>query len=362
MSFFWLVAIPIFTLMVLIHEFGHFITAKWAGIRVDEFGVGFPPRLFGIKRGETIYSINWLPIGGFVRMPGENGETTDERGNPDPRSFGAKPASKRAIVLLAGVTMNLLLAIVLFTAAEAIGRVELSSYVTVEPKGPAQMAGIRDGDHIVAIAGHPVKTFEELVSQTTTAIAAAPKNAQTLPIVVLVHHAGTTEPVPVTVQAKVQGDAHLGVRSDPAKAIHVTHPIWEAPARGLGDIPYVLGATVDGIRQIVRGVIPLNQAVQGPVGIVATTGQFAANTATIGWYPLIFLAGYLSLNLAIVNALPIPALDGGRLLFVLIEVVRRGKRLSPEREALVNLIGMGALLFLILLVTINDISNLAAGH
>ncbi len=82
MSFFWLVAIPIFTLMVLIHEFGHFITAKWAGIRVDEFGVGFPPRLFGIKRGETIYSINWLPIGGFVRMPGENGETTDERGNP----------------------------------------------------------------------------------------------------------------------------------------------------------------------------------------------------------------------------------------------------------------------------------------
>src|SRR5690348_18508793 len=105
-NWFLLAAIPVFGLCVLVHEFGHFITAKWAGIRVEEFGIGFPPRAFGIKRGETIYSINWLPIGGFVRMPGENGDAVDANGVPDPRSFAAKPAGKRIIVLLAGVTMN----------------------------------------------------------------------------------------------------------------------------------------------------------------------------------------------------------------------------------------------------------------
>src|SRR5215469_398585 len=114
-----LAAIPVFGMLVLVHEFGHFLTAKWAGIRVEEFGIGFPPRLFGIQRGETLYSINLLPIGGFVRMPGENGETADASGQFDPRSFAAKPAGKRALVLVAGVTMNVLLAIVLFSAAEA---------------------------------------------------------------------------------------------------------------------------------------------------------------------------------------------------------------------------------------------------
>ncbi|HEY7975460.1 MAG TPA: site-2 protease family protein, partial [Ktedonobacterales bacterium] len=114
----YLVAIPVFALLVLVHEFGHFITAKWAGIRVDEFAIGFPPRLMSFTRGETTYSINALPIGGYVRMPGENGETTNEAGTYDPRAFASKPASKRLIVLLAGVTMNLLLAIVFFSAAE----------------------------------------------------------------------------------------------------------------------------------------------------------------------------------------------------------------------------------------------------
>src|SRR5690242_18459161 len=156
--YYFLAAIPVFGLLVLVHEFGHFVTAKWAGIKVEEFGIGFPPRLFGIKRGETIYSLNWLPIGGFVRMLGENGETAEQverqanqnsslasvfgvgglqTGAPagdsasqavaaapvyDPRSFAAKPPSKRLIVLLAGVVMNVLMAFVLLTAAEVIGQ------------------------------------------------------------------------------------------------------------------------------------------------------------------------------------------------------------------------------------------------
>ena len=142
----YLAAVPIFALLVLVHELGHFLTAKWAGIRVDEFAIGFPPRVASVTRGETTYSINLLPIGGYVRMPGENGETTDEHGNPDPRTFGAKPAGKRAIVLVAGVTMNVILAIVLFTLAEAVGQVTPSSYViggAWQPRASRRDAGRR---------------------------------------------------------------------------------------------------------------------------------------------------------------------------------------------------------------------------
>lgn len=354
---FLLAAVPIFALMVLVHEFGHFITARWAGIRVEEFAIGFPPRLFSIKRGETVYSINLLPIGGYVRMPGENGETTDEEGRPDPGSFASKTAGKRAIVLLAGVTMNLLLAVVLFIGAEAAGKVIASSYVRVVSGGPAASAGMVSGDHILAIDGHPIKTFDDLTTQTSAALAQAPAGAKSYPIQVLVQHPGAASPVTITVQANTDSP-HLNVTPDTNHVIHETHPIWEAPARGLGDIPYVIGATGTAIHQIIQQKIPLGQAVTGPVGIVNLTGEVASSVSTTGWYSLLFLAGFLSLNLAFVNILPIPALDGGRVLFIIIEVLRRGKRMSPEREGLINLIGMGALLFLVLLVTINDIKNL----
>ena len=362
---FYLAAVPVFALLVLVHEFGHFITAKWAGIRVEEFAIGFPPRLFGVQRGETMYSINLLPIGGFVKMPGENGEITDANGVVDPRAFASKSAGKRAIVLVAGVTMNLLLAVVLFTAAEAVGPVQYLSYVqSVQAASPAQAAGIQAGDHILAVNGRPIKYFSDLTTDVDAAINAAPANAQTVPVVLLVQHPNASQPVTITVQARVHitGDqGHLGVaRAD--KVVHLSTPLWQAPIKGVEDLGSVTVATWQGINDVIRGLLPLRQAVAGPVGIVSTTGQFAQDVPVLGWYPLLFLAGFLSLNLAIVNILPIPALDGGRLLFVLIEVLRRGKRLSPEREGLVNLIGMAALLTLVLLVTINDISNIASGH
>ncbi|MGH2485469.1 MAG: site-2 protease family protein, partial [Ktedonobacterales bacterium] len=172
---------------------------------------------------------------------------------------------------------------------------------------------------------------------------------------------GVTNPSTITVHANT-GSPHLDVNTDLSHAIHKTHPIWEAPARGLGDIPFVIGATGNAINQIAHHKIALSQAVSGPVGIVNVTGEVASSVSTSGWYPLLFLAGFLSLNLAFVNILPIPALDGGRVLFIIIEVLRRGKRMSPEREGLINLIGMGTLLFLVLLVTINDVGNILGGH
>ncbi|MGH2514623.1 MAG: M50 family metallopeptidase, partial [Ktedonobacterales bacterium] len=218
---FYLAAVPIFASLVLIHEFGHFVVAKWAGIRVEEFGIGFPPRLAGIKRGETLYSINWLPIGGFVRMPGEDGQTTDENGVLDPGSFASKSAGKRAAVLLAGVTMNLILAIVLFSAAEAVGQVQFPAVVQSVQKGsPAQAAGMRAGDRILSIDGHAIKYFTDVVQQTNTEITAAlakNKNATSVPIVVVLDHPHASQPVTLTVNARAHptpDQGAMGVSED----------------------------------------------------------------------------------------------------------------------------------------------------
>lgn len=369
MGWYWLAAVPIFFLMVVVHEFGHFITAKWAGIRVEEFAIGFPPRIGGIQRGETLYSINLLPIGGFVRMPGENGETTDEHGNYDSGSFAAKSAGKRAIVLLGGVTMNLILAVILFTAAEAAGQVQYTNVIgQIEANSPAQTAGLVQGDRILSIDGHATPYFSDIVTQTKNAIAAGTAQnpqAQTVPLVVVVRQAASGKTETLTIPARVNpanGQGAIGFASDSNHPIIQRPPLWKTPLLGVQDIGTSASATVNGIHMIIRGAIPLNKAVQGPVGIVSTTATFASVIPTAGWYPILFLAGYLSLNLAVFNVLPIPALDGGRLLFVVIEVLRRGKRISPEREGLVNLIGMGCLLFLVLLVTINDVTNIVGGH
>jgi regulator of sigma E protease len=361
-----LAAIPVFGLLVLVHEFGHFLTAKWAGIRVEEFGIGFPPRLFGIQRGETLYSINLLPIGGFVRMPGENGETADASGQFDPRSFAAKPAGKRALVLVAGVTMNVLLAIVLFSAAEAIGQVQFRAAVgQVEAGSPAAQAGLLAGDTIISINGQPAKYWDDVITDLANADAKIPQSQSTFSVVLVVEHAGSSTPVTVTIQARAHptaGQGYLGIQRSDANPYVSRVPIWQAPAAGVKDAGEVTVGTAGAIAQIIRGQAPFlssnGQGVQGPVGIVRDTGQIASLVPSIGPYLLFYWTAALSLNLAFVNILPIPALDGGRLLFIGIEVLRRGKRVSPEREAMVNLIGMGALLFLMLIVTINDFGNI----
>lgn len=365
---FLLAAVPIFGLMVIVHEFGHFITAKRAGIRVEEFAIGFPPRLFGIQRGETLYSINLLPIGGFVRMPGENGETTDESGTYDPRSFGAKPAGTRAIVLLAGVAMNLLLTIVLFTASEAVGHVEYYPTIQkVESSTPAQHAGLKAGDTIVAVNGQHVKYFSDVTTDVGNAISAELKldpKATAVPVQLAVRRPGAAAPLTLTVDARISQDPNvppLGIEANTDKVAAVIRPpIWQAPLLGVQDIGKVAVATVQGVGAIIAGIIPAREGLQGPVGIVHITGQVASQIPQVGWGPILFLAGFLSLNLAFFNVLPIPGLDGGRLLFIVIEVLRRGKRISPQREALVHLAGMAVLLLLVLLVTINDIGNF--GH
>jgi regulator of sigma E protease len=363
---FLLAAVPIFVTIVMVHEFGHFITAKWAGIRVEEFGLGFPPRLAGIKRGETIYSINWLPLGGFVRMPGENGETTDANGAPDPGSFAAKPAGKRLIVLLAGVTMNVVLAVVLFAAADAIGQiVDYDSYVNVQSGSPAAHAGLRSGDHILAIDGRVVSHFSDIVTDVGAIAQHAPHGAATVPVVLVVRDPGAVATRTLTVAAIVKPAAnqgHLGVSPSGRGPVVQRVSVWQAPLAGVRDVGTVIGSIFGAFAQIVAGKLAFSQAFMGPVGIVTTSGEAASIIPQAGWYPIVWLTGALSVSLAVANVLPIPALDGGRVLLVLIEVARRGKRLTPEREGLINLVGFAFVLSLLAVITYFDVGRIVGGH
>lgn len=401
-NWFLLAAIPVFGICVLVHEFGHFITAKWAGIRVEEFGLGFPPRIVGFRKRDaggweviwlggrrdaedsydvgkqtpfsgtsggystpyaekekhhTIYSLNFLPIGGFVRMPGENGDMNDESGNYDPQSFAAKTAGKRVIVLVAGVTMNVILAMVLFTIAYSLGEPTYPSAIgTVVQGSPAAAAGLRPGDTIISVNGQPVPQFTDLQNVVNNAIAADKHQHKTLPMTMVIQHEGSKSTTTVTVNVRENPPSGQGPMGVEEKIVYVSSPVWEAPFKG---VAHTFGVTGDFINQIAMMVSGRTQVqLAGPVGIVNITGQVASTIPVLGWWPILSLTAILSLNLAIINILPIPALDGGRVLLIVIEVLRGGKRLKPEREGLINFIGMALLLTLMVVITVSDVIHL----
>jgi len=402
-NWYLLAAIPVFGLLVLVHEFGHFITAKWAGIRVEEFGVGFPPRIVGLRKRDgkgweviwfggirseedsydslkqtpfsgtsggvstpgapvsnhTIYSLNLIPIGGFVRMPGENGDINDENGHYDPQSFAAKSAGKRLIVLVAGVTMNVLLAMVLFTFAFGFGEPKLLPQIgKVVPGSPAEIAGIRPGDTIVSANNQPVKFFSDLQAVVNAEIQADKNHHAAVPVIMQIQRSGATEVISTTVNVRVHppaGQGPMGIEAS-SKVVFDSIPLWQAPIRG---VQYTFQTTADflqAIGQMITGSLPFQLA--GPVGIVRITGEVAQSVPSEGWWPLLSLTAVLSLNLAIINILPFPALDGGRVVLVLIEVLRGGKRLKPEVEGFINFAGMLMLLTLMVAITFFDVKNL----
>jgi regulator of sigma E protease len=262
--------------------------------------------------------------------------------------------------------MNLIFAVIFFSAAEAVGKVEFRPVISqVEANSPAYAAGLRPGDTFITIDGHSVKYFSDvqgLVGADETKALAVNPHATTTPVVVEVRHndgALLTE----TIAARINNpQGALGIEADQSNPYHFPAPIWEAPILGVRDVGAVAVGTVQGISQVIRGLIPAGQAISGPVGIVTITGQVSSAIPIAGPYLLLYLIGALNMSLAIMNLLLIPALDGGRVLFVLIEVLRRGKRMSPEREGLVNLIGMAAILLLVAVITFSDVSNLIIGH
>jgi len=384
-----LLFIIILSILVIVHEAGHFFAAKFFGMRVYEFGIGFPPRAIGwykdpntkkwvrVKRKSkstitntsasaareeeypgTVYSLNWLPLGGFVKVKGENGEEAAE-----PDSFAYHSAWKRLVVLVAGVFMNVVLAALVLGVGFMAGLpadfsegVDSRAIVVQAPQvtiqqviadSPAQEAGFKFGDKIIAVGGTEVATSGDMIAQVQS-------------------RAG--EPTEFTV---MRGEERLSIMATPeidqedniarigavlADAGVIRYPWYEAVWRGIVGAIFGFINIVIGFYLLIKNLL-LGQGlifeVAGPVGIAVIIGE----SARLGFSYLLNITAMISLSLAVINIMPIPALDGGRAFFVILEKIF-GRRFSMKYEQLAHTIGFVLLLFLILVITTRDVLNL----
>lgn len=366
-----LIFVILLGLLVFVHELGHFITAKRNGIRVDEFGFGFPPRLFGVIRddagryhivwgnrempsGRTVYSLNWIPLGGFVRIAGEDGHEAN-----DPESFAGKSAWIRIKVLAAGVVMNFLFAWFLISVVFMLGLpqpLDPSDHgrfpdakiqvLSVAEGTPAEAMGLALGDAIVSINGEPM----ESVAQVSEIIG----NHKGESITIEVDRFG--EPLSFSGVPRTEapaGEGALGISF--SETAVVSYPWYEAIYRG-GIATYTITvAILQAFGQMIASLFGAEKMaldVTGPVGIVYLTKQMS----DLGLPYLLQFAALLSINLGIINILPIPALDGGRILFILIEKLK-GSPVSRSIEGMIHQVGFVLLLLLMLLVTVRDFAH-----
>jgi regulator of sigma E protease len=348
-----------------VHEAGHFFVAKFFGIKVEEFGFGFPLTrpIFSIKKGETKYSLYPLLIGGFVKLYGE-----DEAGsgsiklkqkkvkNDLHRAFFAKPIWQRALVICAGVFMNFVLAVAIISFLFSVVGVQMpGNKVTVDAvvKGaPAEKAGIRPGDIVVSIDKTSVTSAEQLVTYAKKHL------GQKLVLKVKSQNSKvkSVEVAPRKVYPSSEGPMGIAISQN---VILKKYPWYEAPFVGTKEALREIVLMVQGLATLVSQLLfhaSVPAGVTGPVGIAQLTGIFCSNTNSC----LSFIS-LISLNLAIINILPIPALDGGRLLFILIEGVFR-KKVDAKIEGYAHMIGMIILLGLILLITLHDLFRILTGQ
>ena len=431
--------IPILAVLILIHEIGHFVSARLCGVKVEEFGIGIPPRIFGWKRKGVIWSINAIPFGGFVRVLGEDGKSMD------PGSMNTKSPAQRAFFLTAGSAMNVLLAVILMIAVIGIQGISRNNvYISgVAAGSPAAKAGWQRGDQIIEVAGGTLANAEDLISTTnefagkpmsvvierrgalvdTTIVpredppenqgrmgvgldttlesdifirsvddGSAAANAGLLPDdrVLSVNGRPTPDAAAVSyeferfegfavpVQVERDGsvkDLNLTVPSfqsseDVLEAIGVTArqdprfedvPAGEVLPRGFSESWEATTAMVAGIRELVTNRDRWDE-VAGPVGMGQITSEVVSRSPLPLWVNLSNLALTLSLNLAVLNLLPLPALDGGRLLFVIVEVLRGGRKIAPEKEGVVHFVGLVLLLGLMFVIAFVDIDRLRDGR
>ncbi len=357
--------IAILAILVFVHELGHFLVAKRAGIRVDEFGLGFPPRIWGKQVGETLYSINAIPFGGFVKIFGENPDAEAISGADSSRSFVNQNRLTQAAVLVAGVTFNLLFAWLLFSLMFMVG-FPASSYdnenvlnarvmiTSVKEGSPAQGAGIIPGDSIIQLEHSGVALSGKDV--TIESVMSGIQSAGTNEISITLLRGEEEVVVTATPETGIVSDGvALGVSLDMIGTLKVS-PL-KAVAYGFIQVRDMISAITVSLYDLavsaVRGEGSVLSQVTGPVGIVGLVGD----ASRLGWVYLINFTAMISIHLAIINLVPFPALDGGRLLFVGIETIIR--RNIPMRFAnYANAIGFLLLLTLMAIVTVSDIARL----
>lgn len=375
----------VLSFLVFGHEFGHFFTARRFGVKAEEFGFGFPPRGIGVYKnkhgkwrwvfgnrsvesletaedtnlhpalGSTVYSLNWLPLGGFVKIKGENGE-----GENDKDSFAYQKIWKRIIILSAGVIMNVILAWALFSVGYMIGMPQSTDTLgksaivsepkvmiaTVMPDSPAMLAGLKEGDAVLRINNEAVatdKSLQDIVAQN---------NGKEITLSVM--RGDKEEVVLVTPSARDSERATIGVAIFSAGLVR--YPFFPALIEGAKTTVWMTQQIFVAFFNLFGDIFAghkVGDQFAGPVGIATITGQ----AARLGFSYLLQFTALLSLNLAVINILPLPALDGGRILFLLIEKIK-GKPVKREVEAVIHNIGFLLLIALILFITYRDIIKL----
>ena len=346
-----LATIFVLGILVFIHELGHFLAAKMVGIRVERFSIGFPPRLFGKKIGDTDYCISAIPFGGYVKMSGMIDESMDKEAiKGEPWEFQSKPLPQKMLTIFAGPLMNVVLAIILFTGLvfyHGVGEVTGNRIGEVLEDYPAAEAGIVAGDQIVSIDGKSIETWEEM----TELIHGLPDQKISLEW----NHDGEIKSATVhsrVEKAPIDGDIkEVGLIGISPEVTMKKIGLFAAFEHGFERSVYFTRLVFVSLKMLVTGQESL-KSIGGPVVIA----KLAGDSARSGFDSLLFFMAFLSLNLAILNILPIPALDGGHLLFLIIEGVIR-RPLSVKTRMVVQQVGMVLLLALMVIVVFNDVKN-----
>jgi len=354
--------------LIFSHELGHFLVAKRAGVRVDEFGLGFPPRLFGFKRGGTLYSLNIIPFGGFVKIYGEDATTV---ATDDPSCLTAKSKWRQASILVAGIIFNLILAWLLITIALATTGLPMNAgsapagyeirdakltVVQISPNSPAEKAGLKAGDTIISLRSGADYVYPQSAEDVQNFTGS--RGGQEITIGFIHPEAklktAIVERAVTPVMGLVSGRAAVGLGVDNVGILKLSLPrSVVAGAQMFAKLTWLTARGLAGlITDLFRGRSELLGQVVGPIGLASLVGS----TVTLGFGYLLFFTAVISINLALLNLLPFPALDGGRLLFLLIEKIK-GSPIKPRVAQILNLISFALLILLMIVVSFHDLQK-----
>lgn len=341
-----LFAVLIFELIIVIHEFGHFIMAKKNGVKVNEFAIGMGPAIFKKQKGETLYALRIFPIGGFCAMEGEDSESSDGR------AFCNKSPLRKIVIVIAGIVMNLLLGFVLLLINISIsGDITSTTIAKFYDNASSQATGLKEGDKIISVNGMRIFTANDISYQF--------QNDKDGVFDMVVKRGGEKIELENVTFVTENGRLHIDFM---VKAVKRT-PVSVLSETARSTVTYSRLIYIS-LFDMIRGKYSLND-LSGPVGIVEQIDDVIDSQTTsetgIDWYALaqdmLLMGGFISINIGLFNLLPLPALDGGRLIFLLVELVRR-KPVNPKYEGMVHFVGLALLMLLMVVVTVSDVTKL----